>query len=310
MRVVVGTDFSPSARQAADLAATLATRIHAGGRAGDPPRLVLVHALEVPGDGAEDAARARLLAEAAKLRAGGATVEPELVEAPAAPALLAAVERHRAALIVVGVVGHRAPGRWVLGSTTDQVAQTSPVPVLGLRYDEAFHPWLHGEEPLRILYADDGSAAADAALAWADRLTAIGPLAITAARILPARERPWWPFRPPAPRRADAERDLAQRTARLSAAARVEVVVHRSRRPVAQELLELAAEARVGLILAGAQQRTGLRRLWTSSVSRTLLAGSLVSVLMVPAAAAEARPGAGEAAPGPQPAGPEAAPAE
>lgn len=305
MRIVVGTDFSPSARQAADLAATLAMRTQ-GPADGSSPPLLLVHARERRADGSPEplaAASARLQTEVAKLRAGGAAVDGELLDGPPAEALLDAAERHRAELLMVGVVGQRSPGRWVLGSTADQVAQASPIPVLGLRYHEAFHPWLHGDEPLRILFADDGSRAAGAALAWAERLAALGPVAITAAQILPPRGRSWWPFgRSSLPRRAEAERDLRRRTERLAAVAQLEPVVRRTAQPVAHELLDLATESRADLILAGAHQRSGLRRLWTSSVSRTLLAGSLVSVLMVPAAAAaEAHPWTGSDEPLPPP---------
>jgi nucleotide-binding universal stress UspA family protein len=289
MRIVVGTDFSTSARHAADFAATLATRSRS--------RLILVHAgdrLDAEGRSPAAAARARLEAEAAKLRASGAEVDVDLAVGPPHEVLLAAVARHRADLLVVGVVGQRSPGRLVLGSTTEQVAQTSPVPVLGLRYEEAFDPWLRGVEPLRVLAADDGSAGAAAALAWASGLAAIGPVALTAARILPRRpQRAWLPFprQPPGAKHA-IERELSRRIGRLPGVVEARAVVRSTDRDVAHELLAVAAEARVALILAGSQQRGGLRRLWSASVARALLAGSLVSVLMVPAGAASvtARP--------------------
>ena len=54
----------------------------------------------------------------------------------------------KARLVVVAALGYRSEG-WGLGSVSDRIAQTTPVPALIVRRAEAFQAWVRNARPLR-----------------------------------------------------------------------------------------------------------------------------------------------------------------
>jgi nucleotide-binding universal stress UspA family protein len=179
--IICGTDSSENARQAANVAAALATRLSVP--------LVLVHATGLLIQGstpeANDAViasfRERLHEEAERLRGLGATVE-ETVSAGAPDEVLVQLARQRQArLLVVSSLGLRAPTRWLLGSVAERTAESSPVPMLVVRDAAPFEAWARGERPLNVFVGADFTANSDAALRWISELRQIGPCEVVAA---------------------------------------------------------------------------------------------------------------------------------
>jgi nucleotide-binding universal stress UspA family protein len=120
-RVLVPYDGSEPARAALRLAITLA-------RGGSQLRILTVI------DEASTADSGATLAEAAaQCRSAG--VEPQVGGAYGrpVPAILAACEAHACNMIVMGTHGRRGPVRMLLGSVTDGVLRSAPVPVLTVR---------------------------------------------------------------------------------------------------------------------------------------------------------------------------------
>ena len=274
MRFVVGTDFSAASKNAAELAATLSSRL---GR-----ELVLVHAHE----GEEQRARALLVAEEARLRAAGASIEARLAEGPPYRALLGALAGADDVL-VIGLSRRREPDRLRLGSTTEQVAHYSPAPVLALRFDPALAEWLVGQSPLRVVLGDDDTPATDDVLGALRGLAEVGACDVTAAHVLPLPRRRD-PSRAPAPPEGLAERLESRARAKL-AGCRVEVGAAIRFGDVPTELRALAGERACGLVATGTGQRRALERVWSRSVARAVLLGSPVSVLVVPARTSRSR---------------------
>src|SRR5680860_322839 len=162
--IICGTDFSENARQAANAAAALATRLSTP--------LLLVHATGVLIQGstpdAYDAViasfRERLHEEAARLRGLGATVEASLFAGAPDEVLVQLAQQRHARLLVVSSLGLRATPRWLLGSVAERTAESSPVSTLVVRDAAPLETWAHGERSLKVFVGTDFSASADAAL--------------------------------------------------------------------------------------------------------------------------------------------------
>lgn len=132
--IVVGYDGSEHAEAAIDMAASVAELNDA--------KIIVVSAfprmprLTEPGEqDAEHIFEWREMADRAvqKLRALGRTAEPDVLEEPAADAILNAADARGADLIVVGCRGLGQFKELLLGSTSDRVIQYAKVPVLVVR---------------------------------------------------------------------------------------------------------------------------------------------------------------------------------
>lgn len=138
--ILVASDFSDTARIAADWAVELARSLGA--------RLVVAHAFDMPVVGVPDAAfivdaktAARLSeqaqrgldAEVARLRELGVEVEGILRQGDAREVVPKAAESAGAGLIVVGSHGRRGLSRALLGSVAESIVRHSHVPVAVVR---------------------------------------------------------------------------------------------------------------------------------------------------------------------------------
>ncbi|MHB8868174.1 MAG: universal stress protein [Thermoleophilia bacterium] len=133
-RIVLGYDGSEHSEKALALAASLA---HAYGGT-----VVVVHAfphLPLVRDPSREDSReiheGRDLVDTivTRLEAQGVDAEPDVLEGPAAEAILNAADAHHADLIVMGSRGLGQVGSLLLGSTSTRVLHDAPVPVLVAR---------------------------------------------------------------------------------------------------------------------------------------------------------------------------------
>ena len=291
MDLVCGTDFSTEARRGAEIAGSLASRF--GGS------LQLVHALQLPtiayvgGDvvllspSADDRRRSmgdadRLIAmEASRLAdLTGARVEGQLDIASAEEAVLDAVTRTKAGLAVVGTRGHRAPVRWILGSTAQHLAAACPVPLLVARGEtRAFLEWARGARALRVMVCADFEESLVPAAAFVAALEQAGRTDIHVAHaceipVEPVLPTPY-PFVPPAPvPRAEAEANIrtelrrhAESAGLTHSADSLHVVWGRA----APALARFARDGAFDLVVAGTHGRRGLERALLGSVANGLL---------------------------------------
>jgi nucleotide-binding universal stress UspA family protein len=241
------------------------------------------------------AAEAYLSAVCRRVAASG-DVKPSVVpaEGDVAAVLRAVVAAEKADLVVMATHGRGALGRLWLGSVADELARTSPAPVLLVRCDED-QPDLSREPPLtRVLIPLDGTALAEQALEPAAALARAAGAEVTVMRVV----------KPVLPRdylgeggvagltnalakiearqerlRAQAATYLDETAAKLRAAGlavRTEVAVEE--RP-AQAILETARRG-FDLIALGTHGRRGLARLLLGSVADKVLRGADVPVLL------------------------------
>lgn len=281
MGILCGTDFSPRAAAAAEVAGAISLR------GGEP--LLLVHALE---EAAAEAER-KLQAEAERLRAlfPGLQVEPRLEAGMPDEALTGSAGSQGARLVVVSALGRRAPARWVLGSIAERTAQTSPVPVLVVRDQAPFVSWLRGDRRLRVLVGFDFSVTSAPALRWANDLGSVAPCDVTVGHVTwPAEDR----RRRGTHRAAGGHENLPQAEVLLEnevgralrdhpwtdGTPRIRVKPSTGRRAIA--LAELAAEENADLLVVGSRQSHGPSRRWQESVSRGTLYHADMSVACVP----------------------------
>lgn len=158
-KIVVGTDFSPTAKVATDRAATLAKKLNAD--------LTLVHA-------GQD--RTGQLKELGK-EYGAETVAKE---GPPADVLVSEAERLGSDLLVVGSVGMSGARRFLLGSVPNKVSHHVGTDLLIVKTDR---PNAKGENYKGILVGTDGSPTATRAVEEASGLAAalgITPLIVCA----------------------------------------------------------------------------------------------------------------------------------
>ena len=289
--ILCGTDFSPAAEAAAGLAATLARRL-------DAPLQVLHAATHA----VESSVTERLEREAVRLRATGATVQAEIARGLPDEQLVVRAQPGRCRLLVVGALGGRTAGRWVLGSVAERAAERAAVPTLVTRAPEALAAWLRGERPLRVFVAFDFSRSAEAALGWVRELRELGPCTVITGYVFwPPEQRARLGGTGPLPLEGGSAEVLAmiQRDIRARAA---EVLGHGDFEVRAEpnwgrqdvRLAEMAYEAGADLLVTGSHQYHGFERLWHGSVSRGLLHHAAMNVAVVPLAA-----GAGPALPAP-----------
>lgn len=308
MAILCGTDFTPRAAEAAEVAAAVAVR------AGET--LLLVHALDE--HGGTGPASKKLHAEAERLRQlfSGLEVNTRL-ESGFADEVLAGLARSGAAadtpgrqgvrLIVVSSLGRRDPSRWALGSVAERTAQLSPVPVLIVRDEVLLLEALRGERRLRVVVGFDFSATSAAALRWVSEICRVVPCDVVVGHVTqPAAERK----RQRAGRPVGAFESFPQLEVLLKSdlGARVREQVWTDGSPGiriklstgarANALAELAAEEKADLLVAGSCPLHGSGRTWQESVSRGALYHAAMSVACVPttAAAERAKPSSAEPA--------------
>ena len=289
--IVCGTDFSPTAVEAVDIAAAMAKRLET--------KLVLVHVDEFHGMAAVDPTlfeaalaqkRDELDREAARLRETGIVVEEKLLSGSTFDELVTTAIESKAQLLVVGAVGHGLSRRLFVGSVAERAAETSPVPTLVVRPGSRLGSWIRGDHPLRVLVGYDFSAAGDAALRWLNEMHSVGSCETSVVHIdWPPEEAHRVGYHGPLPLAENPEqiqnfleRDLAERVEMVLPRDKVTITVEPGWGHPEGYLFELASRQHVDLIVVGTHRRHGLGRLRFGSVSRTVLHHANVPVAVVP----------------------------
>lgn len=291
MRILVGTDFSEQAVQAANAAAALANAWQES--------IVLAHVCDH--NGLDDISpkvmteitnrsRDNLKAEAKRLRETGITVVEELLEGPAYEALVEKAKPDFTRLVVVSSHSRTAPMRWLLGSVSERVAESAHVPTLIVRNSEPIEQWAAGEKPLQVMVACDLSAAADDALKFAKSLMQLGPCEVTVAYVdSPLEEHVRLGLKGSAPLTCNdpevqlvIERDLRRKVEDILGRSQFHIVVEANLGRTDFAMAHLARSRGADLVITGTHQRHGTGRLWHMSFSRGLLHTCKTNVLCVP----------------------------
>ncbi len=302
MSIVVATDFSPCSRAAVRLGAALARRKRVP--------LVIVHsvepaALDVPTlpigtTGWERdmamAAEVGLARDASDVRQSGVPVETRVLLGPAAGAILEAAAEQRADLIVVGTHGRKHGAHLFLGSVAESVVRSAGRPVLVTRATEGELDRWEGRAPLRLAVGTDGSAASQAALAWAGAFARSQACELSLVRLYwPPEEAARYGLADPwdGARRDDELLPLLERDLRRDARDLIGVTPERLRlraagREAADVLTEEGRSFGADAVVIGVPRHRSAR--WTVLTPGPVLRSSVLPVLCVPEAMAAARP--------------------
>jgi nucleotide-binding universal stress UspA family protein len=289
--IVCGTDLSDPAARAARAAAAIAKRLGA--------TLELVHVIDELGaeltvasdqTALYDPLRKRVREHAEELRTRfGIDVEPTVVPGSADEKLIEIALATGASLLVVATLGAKKQHRWLLGSVAERVAQASPLPVLVVRDGAGIEAWARGDRSLRIMVGVDLGSSSRAALRWAASLRAVGPCDLLLAQLA-------WPLeghiglgaQSAVPLHQVGEgqepllRDLRAWAGDLPGEGETTFTVSAGWGRLDAHLTQLAAEAKVDMLVVGTHQRAGVARLWQGSVSRGVLHHASCSVACVP----------------------------
>jgi nucleotide-binding universal stress UspA family protein len=135
--ILVPVDFEPCSQRALEVAIDLALQFDS--------RLTLVHAYDLPGymyastyvppyvwDWLKDTATQQLTVTLAEVHKRIPRAESALLRGSAGAEILAAVERLKPDLVVVGTHGRRGLSRVFLGSVAEKIVRGCPVPVLSV----------------------------------------------------------------------------------------------------------------------------------------------------------------------------------
>lgn len=289
--IICGTDFSPAAVEAGDIAAGIARKSNA--------KLLLTHVEQFRGLALSDpvlfgslisSQHAELHRATERLRKLGTIVEEKLRSGSVFNEIVDLAAEANAQLLVVGAVGHGLARRLFVGSVAERVAETSPVPTLVVRPGSRLGTWLRGEHPLKILVGYNFLAVSDAALRWVKTLQEIGPCEIKIVFIdWPPEEADRLAYRGSLPLTENPpeiqsvlERELAEHIARVFPTGGVTMEVTPGWGRTDAYLFELAHRGQDDLVVVGADQRHGGGRLRAGAVSRSLLHNVRASVVVVP----------------------------
>lgn len=278
--VLCGTDFSPAARQAADVACSLAQCLHTS--------LALTHVSEIP---AFPELLKELGAEANRLRQSGASVHDCILIGHPGAELVKRAKPKTCKLVVVSSLGKREFQRWLLGSVSERTAERAAVPTLVVRDPGPLMAWTRGERPLKVFVAFNFTDTSEAALRWVSELQAIGPCEVVVGyvewppeqRLRLAGKDPQELMKNLPEVRTILERELKTRiTEILGTSAGISTRVEANWGRPDAPLAGMAKEAGADLIVVGSHQYHGFERLWKTSVSSGLLHNAAMSVLVVP----------------------------
>jgi len=291
--IVAAVDFSPASDRAVEWAVAVAARRGA--------ELCLVHAVpfhvttELPLAVASmapaellETARTRLAESAQALRGRVRSVMSEAALGPAVPVLLAALDRHRPELLVVGTRGLRGWQHVLLGSTAQRLLGTAPCPVLAVHEGDPLPP----ARPFRLVAASDGSEDSRRAIRSAARLFDLAPAAVLLHG-----------FQPPALFYPGADAQAAYDLVASARAGAMERLVGEASmlgregidlRPMLRdgyppdEIVEVARSLAADLLVLGSRGRGGIAHLLLGSTAERVVQRAGTPVLVVPRRAAQA----------------------
>jgi len=293
--IICGTDFSENAAEAVTAATALAKKYHKS--------LVLLHAADqfnAHGDNKAELslhlrpARERLKQEVAKCSTsldgvGGEVLHGQFAE----DALLDFAAEYPVDLIVVSAVSKTAFDHWTIGSVSEKVAATAPVPTLTVRSAKPFEAWARGEHKLKIFVAADFSTHSDAALRWVGELRNLGPCEVTVVYMASQSDetkrlgidKEQGADESKISIQAILERDLREKATPILGKKPFEILVRASAGKVDFQIVDLAIKNQADLLIVGIHQRQGFTQLARGSLSRGILRHAPMSVLCVPRAA-------------------------
>lgn len=230
--------------------------------------------------------RQRLVEGVAEFHRAGIEAQLKVSDGPAAEVIVSRSEKDGYDLIAMSTHGRSGIGRWVYGSTTDKVVQTTNVPLLLARSTEL--PETKVQESIDTLVVGlDGSARAESALDSVTYLAkkmaakvivvrAIAPLMTAAVGEQAGVSQGDFLLR----LREDAEEYVAGVVARLAS----DEIQSKSMVAVgdaATAIIDRAEEAGISLVAITSHGRTGLKRWILGSVADRVLRASSQPVLLL-----------------------------
>lgn len=282
MTIVCATRFTEESSYAVKVAADLARK--------HQQPLWLVHVLPSGGlkpwaDRLDAAATTTLEHEVQDLGRHGVTAQFAILHGKVEQELGRFCAEKQAALLVVGDTS-RSLGQLRTG-VLDRLSASVAAPMLVVRDPRPLQAWATGAAPLKVMLAMDHGSGSAVARDWIIRLSEYGPINLVATHV-------WWPReeleRRNLPPTTDAEAlsalgkvirtEMASELNGLPASVKHRLHVEHGEGRIGDQLLALAGEEQVDVLVLGTHQRRGLGRLL--SVAHRVLAEAPMSVACIP----------------------------
>lgn len=290
MKILCGTDFSSSARAAAEVAACIAQKLKAP--------LKLVHCVsdwlapaEYPvAHTLSEQDQALMDAEVSRVCAPDQKVETKVLYGSASHHLVAEAQAETA-MVVMGATGKGTTKRLLVGSVAEHVAETVTAPTLLVRNSEPLLHWLQNGKELKVLCASDIAESETALLTAISELRPLGPLDLECAHFVQMNARmiqsgKWDVARPDLTtptndETAAIQQRVKQKFVQAAGLEPRQVHVHASWGNPAYDLVALAHETKADLIIVGSHHKHGFERVKHPSFSRRVLAHADTNTLCV-----------------------------
>ena len=278
MTIVCATRFSEESQHAVAAAAALAKKV------GDS--LCLVHVtstglLQGHNTQLEETARTALNDEVLRLQKSGVTVSGDLLSGKLGDELARYCAQKEARLLIIGDTAKKTPV--LLAGSLDKLAYAVEAPLLVVRDEHPLEAWSEAR-PLKVMLAFDRTASSAVARDWASRLADFGPVELVATQLYwPREEYEERQLKPEEGHRGLAaliRQELEAEFSNLPANVKVILRPEMGTGNIANQLLAVAGETQVDLILLGTHRKRALGRLF--SVSRTILVQAPMAVICVP----------------------------
>ena len=291
MTILCGTDFTPNGNDAASVAGAWGKRFK--------DTVQLMHVVEKPAVKSIDESlwqgylapfHNELEGQAERLRSNGSEVKTGLKVGAASEQLVEAASQDGVRMLIISSLGRVAVSRLLVGSVAERVAENAEVPTLVVRRPAPLIGWGEGRRALNVLVAVDFTASAEAALRWVRETHGKGEVNITLTYIgWPAKDRSRFGVQGPVPDGGHTpaiqialDRDLRELGERVLGTSDFKTHVNTTWGNPGIKAVELSTELDVDLVVTGTHQVQGIRRLWHTSFSRTILHDSPTNVMVVP----------------------------
>ncbi|MBM3948180.1 MAG: universal stress protein [SAR202 cluster bacterium] len=230
----------------------------------------------------------RALGDAAsKLKADGVAAEVAVTLGNAAGQIMGMTARHKCDLVAMSTHGRNALARGMLGSVTDKVIRSSPVPVLAIAPERAAKYADKGQPMTRVMAPLDGSPFAETALSYVKLLAKRLGMGVTLVRVMDigGLYTGFWDdarfYEIGIQLRKEAEEYLKGQSQKLTAEGLKVQWKVLSGNP-GFSLVDLARTEPQDLVVLTTHARVGLSRLILGSVTEALVRSSGDPVLVVP----------------------------
>ncbi len=204
--------------------------------------------------------------------------------------LIKHLDETRPVMAVISTHGKSEGPWWSIGSTANRIVHESPVPTLIIRKGKVFKRWLETKEKLHILGAIDSEEQIGEVLEWMKHFNDSGSCTLSLAHIDKFHAYYYVPPGTDSKEHNPDDDTLAYQESRMLAQARnvlgndaeIHVFAKHNWDGIAEELLRVAKEEKIDMMILATRQWHGISRWLSRSITDNLIKHSEMNLLCLP----------------------------